>query len=420
VVRAKDTGTDKVEKSDSADAAATVETAAAPKDVAPQDAADSGQPDTKDSDRNRGDAPGNDGKPTGRTVTETMEPTGKRGHSRWVGFFALIAGGVLAALAGYGAAQYMPRGWPIYEVPDPTADLRKTVDAHERDLSGLLVRMAELDGTAAEVAESRESLTELKAALRDIEIRLAGSESRSYDGGVSQEALDALEGRIAGLAGRVGDIETRFAALEVLSADGGISPDAMGALEDRLAGLAEQVGEIEASGADREDAARAAMRRAALSRIRAALDSGTGFVGAIADLNEVGATDVPPILVRVAESGVATESELRNSFPEAARAALAAETEAAVADGRMTRLNGFLRRQFGVRSVRPREGTDADAILSRTEAALREGDMATGLEELRALPPAAADAMRDWIVGAETRRNALEAAARFNLAPDGG
>jgi len=419
VARAKESAKDEGVKDDPVQATASAETAST-KEAAPQDIAESDGMDAKEPDGPRRDVPADDGKTADSAEAEAIEPTERRTRSRWVVVPALLAGGALAAITGYGAAQLMPHGWPIYDVPDPNIDLRATVDAHERDLSGLLVRVSEWDGTAEEVAESRDRLTELEAVLRDIESRLAASESRPSGVGVSPEALGALEDRLGGLAEWVGEIDARLAAFEARPSGGDVSREALVALEDRLAGLEGRVGEVEASGADREDAAMAVMRRAALSRIRAALDSGVGFAGALADLNEAGTTAVPPALADAAASGVATESALRNGFPEAARVALAAETEAAVAEGRMTRLSGFLRRQFGMRSVRPREGADADAILSRAEAALKEGDLVAGLEELRALPPTAAEAMRDWIVTAETRRDALEAAVRLDVAPDGG
>jgi hypothetical protein len=54
-----------------------------------------------------------------------------------------------------------------------------------------------------------------------------------------------------------------------------------------------------------------------------ALDSGDEFTAALADLRDTGA-EVPAALSDVAESGVPTRAELIESFPEAARASLAA------------------------------------------------------------------------------------------------
>jgi len=69
----------------------------------------------------------------------------------------------------------------------------------------------------------------------------------------------------------------------------------------------------------------------------------------------------------------------------------------------------FLRSQTGARSLAPRDGDDTDAVLSRAEAALRQGDLATTLTELDALTGDPAAAMAAWRAQAETRMAALAA-----------
>ncbi|MFC3119087.1 mitofilin family membrane protein [Jhaorihella thermophila] len=68
-----------------------------------------------------------------------------------------------------------------------------------------------------------------------------------------------------------------------------------------------------------------------------------------------------------------------------------------------------MERQLGLRSVKPRAGDDADAILSRAEAALTGGDLNRALAELDALPQTARDAMSDWLAQARTRQAAIAA-----------
>jgi hypothetical protein len=91
--------------------------------------------------------------------------------------------------------------------------------------------------------------------------------------------------------------------------------------------------------------------------------------------------------------------DLRRAYPEAARAALVA----APADGDAGRVEGFFRRQLGVRSLEAQEGEGTDAVLSRAEAALDAGDLETALAELEALSPEARAPFEDWIAGAEAR-----------------
>ncbi|MGB3556503.1 MAG: hypothetical protein WBA25_17880, partial [Jannaschia sp.] len=59
--------------------------------------------------------------------------------------------------------------------------------------------------------------------------------------------------------------------------------------------------------------------------------------------------------------------------------------------------------------LEPRDGDDADAVLSRAEAAIRAGDVATALTEVEALPDDARAELSDWIARAETRRAAQAA-----------
>ena len=62
-----------------------------------------------------------------------------------------------------------------------------------------------------------------------------------------------------------------------------------------------------------------------------------------------------------------------------------------------------MRRQLGARSVQPREGSDPDAVLSRAEAAVRDGDLSEALNELDNLPEDVQSAMADWLADARAR-----------------
>jgi hypothetical protein len=100
---------------------------------------------------------------------------------------------------------------------------------------------------------------------------------------------------------------------------------------------------------------------------------------------------------------------LQDSFPDAARAGLAA-ARAEIPESEVAGITGFFKRQLNVRSVTPREGSDPDAILSRAQAAVRVGDLTTALTEMEALPEAARTAMSDWLEAATARKAAQDAA----------
>ena len=56
-----------------------------------------------------------------------------------------------------------------------------------------------------------------------------------------------------------------------------------------------------------------------------------------------------------------------------------------------------------------KEGDSPDAVLSRAEASLGEGDLETALNELEALPPEGRAAMSDWLEQAELRLSVVTA-----------
>ncbi|NBR91063.1 MAG: hypothetical protein EBS68_14355, partial [Rhodobacteraceae bacterium] len=61
------------------------------------------------------------------------------------------------------------------------------------------------------------------------------------------------------------------------------------------------------------------------------------------------------------------------------------------------------------RSLAPKEGSDADAVLSRVEAALRDGRMNDALAEVETLPEVARVEMTGWLQLATERATALSA-----------
>lgn len=312
------------------------------------------------------------------------------------GFIAPFLGGVLAAGAGFGLAQYVPNGWPL---PD-TAALEASLKTQADDIAALKAGLA-------------------KSADPSLAPRLAALE------GVAPVDL-------APLAERVAELTQRVATIETLPADGSTaSPAAIAALGDTLRRLEAEVAELKAnaSGATpalavevaaqlKEAEAKAAQikaeaealaaetaARAALARLQAALDTGAAYAEHLPALG----ADIPPALSDHAETGLPSLARLQESFPEAARAALDAAIRADMGESWTERATSFLRSQTGARSLAPREGDDPDAILSRAEAALTTGDLVATLAELAALPEAALPAMADWRALAEQRRAGEEA-----------
>ncbi len=102
---------------------------------------------------------------------------------------------------------------------------------------------------------------------------------------------------------------------------------------------------------------------------------------------------------------------LNDMLVAGARAALEAALRANMGESWTDRVSSFLRSQTGLRSLTPREGDDPDAILSRAEAALAQGNVAQTLTELEVLPPAAKPPLEDWTAQAKLRLDAEAALA---------
>lgn len=317
------------------------------------------------------------------------------------GFVPLLLGGVLAGAIGLGAGYYLATG-------------------------GLLPTAADIETLSAETSQGLQAQSDRLDTLSE---RLAATETPDLSGLEAgqarlRDALDGLTARVAAAEDRLDDLAGRVGTLAERSLTEGASAAAVAAFDAELKKLqqamADQRAEIAAMTEDAramessaQETAQTTMRRAALSRVLTALDTGGGYADALADLRSAGAS-VPDILARSAPGGIATLSDLQARFPDAARAALAAARAAAVETGETGGATAFLRNVLGVRSLEPRAGDDPDAILSRAEAATREGRLTDALAEIDALPQIARTELGDWTADARARLDVIAAAQKLS------
>lgn len=304
------------------------------------------------------------------------------------GFVGGVLGGVLAAGAGFGAAQYVPNGWPIAD----TTALQATIDAQAQDIAALRNEIAQIP---APKAVPTIDLAPLTSAIEGLESRVAALET-------SPAIIPTAD--VTALTDAVAKLQADLSALQT----SGPAPANVAALEaEAEAKLQEAEAQAAQIRADAESVAQKAAGRAALGRLQTAIDSGAPYTDLLAELG----LSVPDGLLAYAETGLPSQSALQDSFPDAARAALEAALRADMGDTWTDRATSFFRSQTGARSLTPQEGNDPDAILSRAEAALSGGDLDKTLAEMEALPEAAQSAMADWRAKAETRQAALKAMA---------
>lgn len=361
----------------------------APLDAKQDEATENTGPDTGTESDAAASAP-----PPPALIEEKTEP-------RSGGFVPLVLGGIVAAGIGYGAAAISSGEiWPFASEDDAAqAELQASLERQNQTIASLEERLTGLQEGVDGI-----DLGSLEAELSDLDQRVEALRS----------AQSALTERVEALAGRIDTLEKQ-------PMEQAVSPEAIAAYERALddlraevdaqrAEVARMAEEAVAAEQSAEQQSRLAESRAALAEITAALESGAPFDEAVEVLAGNG-VEVPAPLNAVAADGVATRAELVDAFPELARDALAeARSVATQGSEGANRVTTFLRNQLGARSVTPREGSDPDAILSRAEAAVRNGNLAQALDEIARLPDVARAVLADWQVMAETRLNALTAA----------
>ncbi|KJZ19340.1 COG4223 family protein [Loktanella sp. S4079] len=297
------------------------------------------------------------------------------------GFFPLLIGGLIAGAIGYGVAT----------ITNPSADPELTTKVAEQS--------AAIDGLRNQIADIQNSQL---AQVQEAQTNLAGR-------------FDEYEAQIASVAVRVDTLEAMPATAGGTLPSGAYQSelDALRAQIEDMAGIAEtrlETARAEAAAIEENAAAAArnAAGRAALARIQSALETGAPIGAALGDLEEALGTAAPDALL-AAQDGVPTMQTLRDGFPEVARAALATARSEGVSGEEMSGFGAFLRDQFDVRSTAPREGNDADAVLSRAESAVSAGRLSDALAEIGGLPEVVRADMSEWLALAEARASAQAA-----------
>lgn len=378
------------------------------------------------------------------------------------GFAPLFLGGLVAAGLGAGAAWWaiprLPAAWqPTAAAPAvdtaalnqaATAAARAEVERQTAVLETRAVEAARQAAAAAADAASRASGASLAAQGDGLieQARQAGADaaakliaeapaSAAQPDGTLQTTLAAQARQLAALDEKIAqigqapaaeapavDLATLQAQVESLARRPTLDPAAAERLSQlaadaeaataRINAAADQaearLKDAEARAAEltaaADEAARRARAAAAAASIGEAIQTGQPRTQGLAQLQEAGVE--PPAALT---ADIPTLGQLADEFPAAARAALRADLRTDAAQGQGSLIGNFLRAQTGARSVTPREGGTADAVLSRAGDAVQRGAVAQALTELQALPEAARPAMADWTARARAYAEAQAA-----------
>ncbi len=301
----------------------------------------------------------------------------------------MLVGGLVAGAIGFAVATLTTPSGQM-DVQDMLAAQDASIAAIQQQVNGQQsVDLAPLESGLADLALQVTGLQDdLAATTEALEGRIAALENRpvgSTTGEASAGATAEFEADVAALRAELTEL-TNMARTELDTARAEAA-----AIEENAAA-----------------AARAAAGRAALARLQTGIESGAPLGAALADLEDVLGAPAPDALLAV-QDGVPTLAALQDSFPAYARAALTTARAEGVAGEDASGVGAFLRNQFQVRSVNPREGDDVDAMLSRAQAALRGGLLAETLAEIAQLPEVARAELSDWLALAEARADAVAA-----------
>lgn len=368
------------------------------------------------------------------------EEEGGRSFAAWalIVLLLLLGGAALGIWAAPRIAPMLPSGMaPVAAWLNPGADdaeariaaLEERLDSALAATQAQVAALPDADALdariAAAVAEAQSATAGDVAALREAVGELDTSAIRqqldalsaTLDGQAAE--LDTLKDQIAGGVAASGDqadevvarIDVYRAELEGLRAEvAGIGnrTSALASRIDEVAATADRsieaaqarVAEVQAESSTALDAAQVASDMALL---RAALAAGEPFAEVAQRLDADPATALPEGLAAAAASGAPTLASLRARFPEAAHEAIRASIIAGAGEGILARTGAFLNAQVASRSLTPQPGMSPDAVLSRMEDALRNGDLAAALAEAENLPSEASAAMSGWLADARLR-----------------
>jgi hypothetical protein len=251
-----------------------------------------------------------------------------------------------------------------------------------------------------------------------------------------------FSGEVAALTGEVTAIRADLTALKIAQNDQmqilfqqidilekrplaeGVSPLAIATYERELAQLRADIGQAANEAASKIEATKAAAEAlesnavklsregtvtSALNAIRVAVETGASYDAALADLDAVTDLEIPTSLSEHASKGVTSLSILQNQFPAVARVALKlVRQEQGPAEGEND-VVAFFKAQLGVRSLKAKEGTSADAVLSRAQVAVDVSNLGVALSEIAALSDAGQGSLREWSQAVAQRLEVLAA-----------
>lgn len=360
------------------------------------------------------------------------------GRSWGIGAAILIVlAGMISAALGAAATYYLllPQFDRVTALEQAREIDRATTAERDKDLASISAEIArirdavqdDLARMQAALDDRRSTQDDLAAAQGDLERRLDELDKAAASGLARVDDPLALQMELGAVRKAIAAQEDSFAKMQAdITAQKdaaqaefeALSAEARNKIETLSAAATAEVDAAAKQAAELREATKAAnlatTRRASLETLLAAVKTGQAYADQLARVAELD-LNPPQALTIFAQTGVPSLSSLQTGFPIYARKALDAARKVEAGETATARFGSFLRSQVGVRSLTPQEGEDADAILSRAEAALRAGDVVQTLKDIEVLPAEAQTELAPWVAEAEKRQSVLDAIADLSL-----
>ncbi len=277
------------------------------------------------------------------------------------------------------------------------------VSALDARLAGLELDLRELAARAPPASADPKILEEVANRLAKLEA--AGRAAPSSGDPALANRIAALETEVKTLAEAVGALGRRNEELAQKL------PDASAAVRSELAALANRVTGVERGEKAVESGDRAVRLALAANALNAAVERGEPFATALATVKALGGD---PKLVAALEpfaaSGVPSAAALEREFSELAPSL---QASAVPREGVLGKLQANAEKLVRIRRIDEAPGSDAAAILARSEAKSSRGDISGALAEMAQLPPQARAPAEAWIKRAQAATAARDASRRL-------
>jgi len=375
---------------------------------------------------------------------EDHEDTDVRGQSlsskilTWLVLMAIGAGLVL-----WGGPKIAPNlpGWasPVARILTPGGDRAiREVEALRSDVATRLEALPEpVDAAALETA-AQSAAAQGDAALTE---RLDALEAQLGENPQSDMVarLSTLETRFEGVAAEVASLNKTLS--EAITSGGDMSAETLAQLaakdavidglkaelnqiSGQMGALNQRIDEVDRSARTRAEEilteAQMAEQQAALlakqtafqkthSDLVAAAQSGRSFQAELDAFAAQNDGDVQDLIAANAQNGLPSIFQLEEEFSQASHLAIRASIKSEAGDGTLSKVSAFFQSQVATRSLAPKEGDTADAILSRMSAAVSSGDMSKVLSEAEKLGDTARAPLTGFLNKARLRYNVLSA-----------